>query len=74
MLEAHFDGPYVSSFGSVLVNIDKPGSDNRGNSIGISMSSNGAGELQDGDGPDRKKIKTSECVRLVIYTTNLILF
>lgn len=34
------------------------------------MSSNGAGELQDGDGPDRKKIKTSECVRLVIYTTN----
>nr|XP_034314455.1 adenosine kinase 2 isoform X1 [Crassostrea gigas] len=27
------------------------------------MSSNGAGELLDGDGPDRKKIKTSECVR-----------
>ena len=24
-----------------------------------------AGELQDGDGPDRKKIKTNECVRLV---------
>lgn len=34
------------------------------------MSSNGAGELLDGDGPDRKKIKTSECVRLVIDTTH----
>lgn len=44
---------------------------NGGNSIPrlTSMSSNGA-ELLDGDGPDRKKIKTSECVRLVIDTTH----
>lgn len=55
-----------------LGKLTKPEVANRGNSIPrlTSMSSNGAGELLDGDGPDRKKIKTSECVRLVIYTTH----
>lgn len=54
-----------------LGKLTKPEVANGGNSIPrlTSMSSNGAGELLDGDGPDRKKIKTSECVRLVIYTT-----
>lgn len=55
-----------------LGKLTKPEVANGGNSIPrlTSMSSNGAGELLDGDGPDRKKIKTSECVRLVIYTTH----
>lgn len=62
---------YVSTWVR-LGKLTKPEVANGGNSIPrlTSMSSNGAGELLDGDGPDRKKIKTSECVRLVIDTTH----